>query len=477
MAKKNLLFGCDGKVIFKNSELTTLNSIKNILKKKKPIKTVMFAGTATVMRNAAQKLMNADVERLQGRMESIADALDTFAKYEEYSNEDLRIETYAAIDSFLSIDEFTGLSRSTEVSILNRIAARLGINLETKISKKEAQELIDEINPSSNEIRPILDSYYQSQDRRIAIAGQIRAIEQGADTDLPYTARTDPRLLQISLHMAENNEDTYNKMLTAYSSSTVVGEWLKQITGIGPVLAATMMSYFDINTAPTPGSFIQYAGLNDNNRPWLGKDKARQLVNEVMGNDKEVTTDHIERICELSGRKPGSVIARTKDPKTGKIKKDDLIKFMSMPPHNITLKKQMWKCGNSFQKVCNNPKSLYGRLYKERLEWETEQNELLAYKDQAAHILATKDIDKNTDAYQCYSEGKLPPAHLVARAMRYAVKIFVSHVWEEMYRETFHKIPPKYYALEYCEHTHYIHPEVPFTWYDKDEPGYGGGIH
>jgi hypothetical protein len=92
-------------------------------------------------------------------------------------------------------------------------------------------------------------------------------------------------------------------------------------------------------------------------------------------------------------------------------------------------------------------------------------NEKGMYADQAANILATKNIGKSTEAYKWYSKGMLPPAHINARARRWAEKIFLSHVFEEMYRVHYDKVPPRYYTLVHSEgkHNKEYAPEVPYT--------------
>ena len=51
-------------------------------------------------------------------------------------------------------------------------------------------------------------------------------------------------------------------------------------------------------------------------------------------------------------------------------------------------------------------------------------------------------IGKTTDAYKAYSVGKLPPAHIHARAKRYAVKMFISHLHEIWYEVELGKPAP-----------------------------------
>jgi hypothetical protein len=72
--------------------------------------------------------------------------------------------------------------------------------------------------------------------------------------------------------------------------------------------------------------------------------------------------------------------------------------------------------------------------------------------------LKKKNYRKNTEAYKAYSVGKLPKAHLTSRAARYAVKIFISHLyerWYELYRKT---TPPAPFAISILGHAHKIEP-------------------
>jgi DNA modification methylase len=81
------------------------------------------------------------------------------------------------------------------------------------------------------------------------------------------------------------------------------------------------------------------------------------------------------------------------------------------------------------------------------------------YYDQAATKLEKFKIGKTTDAYKAYSIGKLPPAHIHARAKRYAVKLFLSHLHETMHEIEHGTTPPLPYALAHLGHAHKI--EVP----------------
>ena len=200
-----------------------------------------------------------------------------------------------------------------------------------------------------------------------------------------------------------NNEALENQIrnaLNAYTDGDAIGRWMKSIIGIGPVLAAGLLANIDIEKAPTAGHIWSFAGL-DPTKIW-GKGEKR--------------------------------------------------------PWNAKLKVLCWKIGQSFVKVSNNEKDIYGHIYRERKEYESAKNEAGEYADQAARILASKKISKDTDAFKWYSQGKLPPAHIQQRAERYAVKIFLSHLHAVWYRYHFGVEPPKPFAIAILGHAHEITP-------------------
>lgn len=197
---------------------------------------------------------------------------------------------------------------------------------------------------------------------------------------------------------AENNrilEGQLKRALDAYSAADPLGQWARSIIGIGPVIAAGLLAHIDLDRAPTVGHIWRFAGL-DPTVTW-GKGQKR--------------------------------------------------------PWNAALKVLCWKIGESFTKVSGNENSTYGRLYRERKEYETERNEAGAYKDQAERSLETRNYDKNTDAYAHYSAGRLPPSRIHLRAQRYAVKMFLSHYHEMGYRLQ-GKEPPKPFIIEHGGHVH-----------------------
>jgi len=196
-------------------------------------------------------------------------------------------------------------------------------------------------------------------------------------------------------------EECIKLALDLYSGDHPIGKRMRTVIGIGPVIAAGLLAHIDITRAQTAGAIWRYAGL-DPTSEW-----------------------------KKGGKRP----------------------------FNASLKTLCWKLGESFVKVSGNEKSMYGRLYKERKELEVVKNEAGDFADQAKAKLARYNISKTTDAYKAYSSGKLPPAHLHARAKRVAVKMFLSHlheIWYEM--ETGEKAPVPY-IFTFSHHTHRVDPD------------------
>jgi hypothetical protein len=119
---------------------------------------------------------------------------------------------------------------------------------------------------TTNEVRYLVDSYYQMQENRLRSAGQIRSME-------------DPKEPHRVLSWLEDNatvlETQIQKALDYYSASHPVGIWMRSVKGIGPVIAAGLLAHIDITKAPTVGHIWRFAGQDPTSkwtkgekRPW-----------------------------------------------------------------------------------------------------------------------------------------------------------------------------------------------------------------
>lgn len=350
-------------------------------------------------------------------------------------------------DRFMPFDE-EGYNKSVELIEALRVSNKL---------KSEIRQIE---NMSREEIKMLIKLYYQMQDTRKALREQIRSIEDDE------SKKINVKVLDWCLDDFMIIEKGINDILKTVCEQSEVGRWLLQIVGIGPVLAAGCLAYFDIEGKEYASQFISYAGLNDNNRKFLGRVGVEKIANDLGWKDKKtITNDDAVEFAAKTQWKYDYLRCNAYDAEKDKWSKTKLIAAASKIPYNADLKCLMWKIGKSFNWQCNKDASLYGRLFSERRVKETINNDKGLYADQAAEILATKNIGKGTEAYKAYSVGKLPKAHINARALRWVEKLFISHLFEEMYRVHNKKAPDtKYYPLDKDPmHNKYIGPEVPFT--------------
>ncbi len=119
-----------------------------------------------------------------------------------------------------------------------------------------------------------------------------------------------------------------------------------------------------------------------------------------------------------------------------------------------------------FVKVSGKEDAYYGQLYKKRKELETFKNKNFEYAEQAKAQLTSKNYRDGTVTKDYLEKGMLSPAQIHARARRYAVKIFLSHLHEVMYKVTLGKKPPAPFAIAILGHAHVL--EVPNPQYIRE---------
>ena len=222
---------------------------------------------------------------------------------------------------------------------------------------------------------------------------RIRAANQ---TDSLARAEEPNEIMAWFADQRETLEKQVARALDAYSGASVVGKWARSIKGIGPIISAGLLAHIDISKAPTAGHIYSFAGL-------------------------------IPGVAWEKGQKR---------------------------PWNAKLKTLCWKVGESFVKVSGYDDDVYGHVYAERKALETAANERAAFAEQAEAALKAKKFGDDTKAKAIYLTGKLPPAHIHARAKRYAVKLFLSAYQEVAYFERYGVLPPRPWIIEKGGHAH-----------------------
>lgn len=291
--------------------------------------------------------------------------------------------------------------------------------------KKDLRLAATTLGPA--EVRYFVDAYYQAQKNRITAKNVVRQntiyapIESqeptefdgiGEELDIEDAEEeTERKILKepnelVSWIATEMQavENTIKSAMDSYAQSDPVGQWSMSLVGIGPVIAAGLLAHIDILKAPTYGHIHSFAGLI--NKKWEKGQKR---------------------------------------------------------PWNAKLKTLLWKAGQSFMKQSNHKDCFYGHIYKKVKADEIAKNEAGKNAETSALILDTKKIGKDTEAYKAYIQGKLPPAHVDARARRFVVKLFVSH-WHHVAFRYKHGIrPPVPYPIMYLGHVDYI-PVPNYPW-------------
>lgn len=273
---------------------------------------------------------------------------------------------------------------------------------------------------SPTEARFLVDYYYICQDDRMRFKNQVRALDGSEEPNM---------VLDWLGEQSSVMENQIKRALDKYTDEHPIGSWIKSLYGFGPVLAAGFIAHIDIEQAPTAGHIWSYAGL-------------------VPG-----------QLWEKGQKRPW----------------------------NAELKKLCFKAGECMVKFAAHDDCHYGHMYRDRKNLEWQRNLDGSHAQQAE-----RDKDKysaNTESYGwvrgmfdptdvrqlMLAEGSLPldklkkikrkagegvpmlpPAQIHARARRYAVKMFLSHLHEVWYETHFKRRVPNPFVIEHMGHAHRI---------------------
>nr|DAG32095.1 MAG TPA: transposase-like protein [Caudoviricetes sp.] len=247
-----------------------------------------------------------------------------------------------------------------------------------------------------DEVRYLVKLYYQTQKMREASFAQARALRaEVVDASKKIKPAQPCECITFMGEQYLAMEKEAKSMLEAFSKNNPVCQWMNSIYGIGPVISVGLYSMIDISKCQTAGAIWRYAGL-DPTVEWKAKEKR---------------------------------------------------------PWNGELKTLCWKLGESFVKSRNRDGDIYGHLYYERKQYELAKNEAGEYAAEAAKALLKKNFQKK-EVIETYKSGKLTAGHIESRAKRYAVKMFLSHLFEVWYIMENHKEPPVPYAIGILGHAH-----------------------
>ncbi len=289
--------------------------------------------------------------------------------------------------------------------------------------KKAAKKL------SRRNARYFIDQYYLIQNNRIRAAAQVRECTKAGEPC---------ELVDWMFDANRRFESAAQAALGTYVKQYKVGNWLMAQYGIGPVLAAACLAHLEIEGRPTVGAFWRFAGL-DPTSVWKPKTKR---------------------------------------------------------PWNAQLKSILaFKMGESFVKFHGRDNCFYGHLWLKHKEKLWLQNIAGDFAETALADVESKKYGATTQALKWVSgeysvkavqewlaAGKgekppeagggtpmLPPAQIHARARRWTVKLFLSHLHEVMHWDWYGKAPPAPYIFDHpdgAEHVHLLSPQLWPAEYD-----------
>lgn len=324
---------------------------------------------------------------------------------------------------------------------------------------------------SATEAGFLVQAYYQFQDQRLRANNQVRELEaQGHPADVIRYFSTQHSVLEAQAKRA----------LKRYVENHTVGEWLISLHGIGPVIAAGLLSQIDIRKAPTAGCLWSYAGLSE--ARWVSSADAKAWVKANGVNVAKAAHDF--------GKKEATLLKMATTTPKGKpqsLTETSLANAISRRPWNAELKQFLFHFGESMVKFSGNEKCFYGHIFLARKDRYWKDNLSGKYRQRA--LDDAQHYDKSTAAYAwasgCYradqindliNSGKklipenleglklkpgegdpmLPPAHIHARARRYTGSIFLSHLHRVWWETEMKEPAPKPFVIEHLGHAHVI---------------------
>ena len=195
---------------------------------------------------------------------------------------------------------------------------------------------------SAEEVRNVVDTYYQAQDRRKREANQATAIKNGSGGTR--------RINEYFKKKFHGMEAEIEKILKANADNDPLCRWAMSISGIQHVLAAGLKAHINFKKRPdgkqlqAVGGIWRFAGV-DPSTEWMGVKKSKELVAEAF-KIHDGLEGALKYIAEKKNCSPDTI--REQALKYGKLDRENIRKAASRCPWNQRLKVIVWKLGYSF---------------------------------------------------------------------------------------------------------------------------------
>jgi len=303
------------------------------------------------------------------------------------------------------------------------------------------------------EAKILIGEYLQAMDKRISAGNQVKSLKK-REEHKPKEEQRQPAVLTWFHKNAAKQEQLINTAVRYWAEQQPMARWAMQFRGISHGIAAALVAYIDPEKALTAGDVWSIFGVNPQ-QEWLGADKSKAWVKAQKGTPLEI----LARASETFHRNYHSMLKyATTDAKGKRVKltRDQIVKTLALRPWNARCKVLQHYIGDSF---CKNKgfvdASTYSLSYDERKAYETARNEAGLYAAQAAAKL--REVPDH-EQRAILKQGKLAPGHIHNRVLRWVAKRFLADFQQEMYRQHFHKEPPKPYVFSHLGHAHLQDP-------------------
>lgn len=321
----------------------------------------------------------------------------------------------------------------------------------------------------------LVEFYYDLQEIRKGQGNRINAASRKVD----LRTNMDLELVTTLKAILERVEEQVGRALKRYVSNQPLGQWMLQIAGMGETLAASLLTMIDFhrcccdgyrhlrgnerNNIPKhrcpglkyAGSIWSFAGLMDPDvRPW-GKGQLRPHNPRLkttcwkIGDAFRKLSVNGERLEMDDGDFEDWV--REEQKKKGRELQDDELLALARKKRERMQKRSDKLAGEEF---------LYVRLYMQYKQEEIRRNESGRYAAAARRRLERyeeKGWSPSAEQRKWWGSGKIQPAGLDLRAMRRAVKVFLSH-FHQIGREILFKEKVEPWVIVHGGHDDYIPP-------------------
>lgn len=330
--------------------------------------------------------------------------------------------------------------------------------------------------------KALLGLYVSAQKQRVRARLKQSAHERMRD--LPVDNDLSPRYQELPiLRRVEDNlyevERDMGKMLVAYAKAQPLCHWAASVTGVSWLTAAQLFIEIDFyrcccepyrfwkgpkrdeipkdHVCPglvTAGHIWSYFGLKDPRDIKWGKGE-RRPYNVRMKSVCFQIGEQFKKNC------PSAAVHGASEGEVAELIKKKFRDKKKPVPRGEELDRLVGKkmaLAESKSAALDDPSRLYCRLYlKGKREYE-EKNERGELRENAERMLRESVGKKvSADMLKAWESGRVQPVGIDRMAMRYAVKIFLSH-FHQIGRELLfgEKVTP--WAIAHGGHTHYIPP-------------------